>query len=116
MTEGGLAALHAALRKTAQEAIIDIAPEATAEEIQEVADRIENTIVEIIDEKASEELDDLREETMRAEEMPEGPELSMMPMEEDEYMEEEEEGAEEEENKEEEEEGFEAEEAMGPMY
>lgn len=113
MIQGGLAALQAALRKTAQEAIIDIAPAATAEEIQEVADRIENTIVEIIDEKASEELDDLREETMKDEmpEMLEGPELPMLPMEEEEEEEEvEEEAAEEEEG-----ETFEAEEAMG-MY
>ncbi len=91
------------------------APSATAEEIQDVADRIENTIIEIIDDKASEELDDLREETMVSEEevMPEAP---MAPMMEEgpEEPEADEEPEEEEEEEEEEGEGFEAEEAGAP--
>ena len=94
-----------------------------AEEIKDVADRIENTIVEIIDEKATEEIDGLRDETMSTgEEAPMEPMLPPEPpmdMEEEfetepEEEEEEEEGEVEEEG-EEDEGGAEAEEATGPM-
>lgn len=72
MTTGGLLALRSAIRKTAQEAIADMFSDnggtPPVKEIEDVADRIENTIVEIIEEKATEQLDDLQDATMRAEE------------------------------------------------
>jgi len=74
---GGLRALKGAIRKTAQEALADLFPSgangAPAKEISEVADRIEGTILEIIEEKAEEELDSLREETTRPKEAPAAP-------------------------------------------